>query len=86
MQFMSVYTYEPEKRDEVFNRRAESNFAPEGAKCIGQWITSGRVFTLLEVNDNMTLFKWGHAFTDLGKFETYPVVMAEELMKVISAK
>jgi hypothetical protein len=88
MLFISVFTYEPEKRDEVLKRRAESLFTPEGGKCLGQWsyTSGGRVFTLFEVDNTLTLTQWAHAWNDLGKFETFPVVDTEELMKAMAAK
>jgi hypothetical protein len=88
MLFISVYTYEPQKRDEVIKRRSEGLFVPEGAKRLGQWSTTGggRVFTLFEINDNMALAQWAASWNDLGKFETYPVVDTDELIKAITAK
>lgn len=88
MLFMSIFTYEPEKRDEVIKRRAEGLFLPEGAKCLGQWSATGggRAFTLFEIDDNMALAQWASYFNDLGKFTTYPVVDTEELIKAIAAK
>lgn len=88
MLFMSIFTWEPEKRDEVVKRRAEGLFAPEGAKCLGQWSATGggRAFTLFEINDNLALAQWSANFNDLGKFTTYPVVETEELIKAITAQ
>ena len=88
MLFISVYDYEPEKRDEIIKRRAEGLFTPEGAKCLGQWSTTGggRVFTLFEINDNMALAQWAASWNDLGKFAAYPVVDTEELVKAAMAR
>lgn len=88
MLFISIFTYEPEKRDEVIKRRSEGLFVPEGAKCHGQWSATGggRAFTLFEIDDNMALAQWSASWNDLGKFATYPVVDTEELIKAITAK
>lgn len=88
MLFMSIFSWEPEKRDEVIKRRAEGLFMPEGAKCLGQWSATGggRTFTLFEVNDNMAAAQWAASFNDLGKFETHLVVDTEELIKAITAQ
>ena len=87
MQFMSIFTYEPDNRDEVLKRRAEGLFTPEGAKRLGQWsaASGGMVFTLFELDDALTAAKWSHAWNDLGVFETYPVVDTDELMKAMAA-
>lgn len=88
MLFMSIYTYEPDKRDEVLKRRSEGIFAPEGAKCLGNWLYTGggRAFTLFELDDPMIAAQWGHIWNDLGKFEVYPIVDTEELMKAMADK
>lgn len=87
MLFISVFTFEPGNRDAILQKRAKGLFAPEGAKCLGQWISTsgGRAFTLCEVNDSMTMYQWCHAWSDLGKFDIYPVVDADELLKALAA-
>jgi hypothetical protein len=88
MLFISILTWEPEKRDEIIKRRADGLFMPEGAKCLGQWSATegGRAFTLFEINDNMAAAQWAASWNDLGKFRTYSVVDTEELIKAITAK
>jgi hypothetical protein len=87
MLFMSIFTYEPDKRDEVLKRRAEGLFTPEGAKCVGQWSSAagGRAFTLYEVDDLLVGAQWSHVWNDLGKFEVYPVIETDEMMKAMAA-
>ena len=87
MLFMSIYTYEPDKRDEVLKRRAEGLYTPEGAKRVGQWSSTagGRVFTLFELDNPLIAAQWAHAWNDLGKFEIYPVVDTDELMKAMAS-
>jgi hypothetical protein len=87
MLFMSIYTYEPEKRDEVLNKRAEGLFTPEGAKLHGQWscLSGGKVFTLFELNDPLIGAQWSQVWNNLGKFETIPVIDTETLMKAMAA-
>ena len=83
MLFISIYTYEPGKRDEVLKRRAEGLFTPEGAKLHGQWssLAGGQTFTIYEVDDPLVGAKWAHSWNDLGKFKIYPIIDSEELMK-----
>ena len=88
MLFISIFTYEPDKRDAVLKRRAESLFTPEGAKCLGQWssTTGGQAFTLFEVDNALIMSQWTYAWNDLGKFEVFPVVDTEELLKSMAQK
>ncbi|WP_319408559.1 DUF3303 family protein [uncultured Desulfosarcina sp.] len=87
MLFMSIFTYEPDKRDEVLKRRAEGLFTPEGAKCVGQWSSTagGRAFTLFELDNALVAAQWSQVWNDLGKFEVYPVVDTDEMMKAMAA-
>ena len=86
MLFMTIYTYEPEKRDEVIKRRAEKGaIAPEGMKIVGEWsaVTGCRVFRLVEVDDPRVMLGASAAWADLGKIETVPVMQTEEAMKLL---
>ena len=88
MLFMSIFTYEPAMRDKVLERRAEGLFTPEGARCLGQWsdVSGGRAVTLYDVDDAATGYKWAHAWSDLGKFDVFPVIDTEELFKMMGKK
>ena len=88
MLFISVFTFEPGSRDAILKKRAQGLFTPEGAKCLGQWTATagGRTFTLFEANDALTMYQWCHAWNDLGKFEVYPVVDTEELLKAFASR
>ena len=89
MLFMSIYTYEPEKREAVIKRRAEKGaMAPPGMKIFGEWsdITGGRVFRLVEVDDPRVMLGASAAWADLGKIESVPVMQTEEVMKLVSGK
>ena len=89
MLFMTIYTYEPEKREAVIKRRAEKGaMAPPGMKIVGEWsdITGGRVFKLVEVDDPRVMLGASAAWADLGKIESVPVMQTEEVMKLVSGK
>ena len=86
---MTIYTYEPEKREAVIKRRAEKGaMAPPGMKIVGEWsdITGGRVFRLVEVDDPRVMLGASAAWADLGKIESVPVMETEEVMKLVSGK
>ncbi len=89
MLFMTIYTYEPEKREAVLKRRVEKGtMAPPGMKIVGEWsdITGGRVFRLVEVDDPRVMLGASAAWADLGKIESVPVMETEEVMKLVSGK
>ena len=89
MLFMTIYTYEPEKREAVIKRRAEKGtMAPPGMKIVGEWsdITGGRVFRLVEVDDPRVMLGASAAWADLGKIESVPVMETEEVMKLVPGK
>jgi hypothetical protein len=87
MLFMSIITYEPEKRNEMIKRRAEraAIVPPKGAKSIGEWsvIGGGKVFRLVEVEDPKVAFGVAAAWSDLCKIEIIPVMETEEALKLI---
>ncbi|MGC9975524.1 MAG: DUF3303 family protein [Syntrophales bacterium] len=85
MLFMSIYTYEPGKRNEIIKRRAEKGaLTAAGVKVIGEWIALGghRGFMLLETQDPKAVMATTLAWSDLLKFEGVPVIEAEEVMKM----
>jgi len=85
MLFMIVYTYEPEQRNETTKRRLhQQRVIPEGMKVIGEWsfLGGGRGFMVLEVQDSKLLLKAFSAWSDLLKFEVFPVIETEEVMKL----
>lgn len=87
MLLMTVFSYEPEKREEILRRRAEGLFIPDGAKLIGQWsaIAGGRVFTLVEVDDPLVGVQCFQGWSNLGKFDVFPVMDTDALMKAMAA-
>ena len=87
MLFITITTYEPEKRDEVRKRFAEKGKAT-GGKILGQWtaIGGGRSFRLAEVEDPKGAVVACNAWNDIAKLEIIPVIETEELMKLVSKK
>lgn len=87
MLFLTILTFEPEKRDEVMKRFAEKGPMP-GGKIIGQWnaIAGGRCFRLVDLDDPKAGFVACHAWNDLGKLEIVPVIESAEILKLIPSK
>jgi hypothetical protein len=89
MLFMSIVSWEPEKRDEVVKKFTEKGaMTIAGRKVIGTWnvIGGNRVFRLVEIEDPKALVAADVAWSDLVKIEEIPVMETGELMKVISGK
>jgi len=83
MLFMTIFTYEPEKRDEVIERAVtKGTMVPEGATSLGQWsaTSGGKVFRLIELDDPVVVYQGTHAWSDLGKVE----IITQELLKKLA--
>jgi hypothetical protein len=87
MLFITIATWEPEKRDEVRKRWAEKGTLT-GGKIIGQWsaVGGGRSFRLAEVEDPKGGAVACNAWSDIEKLEVIPVIETQELMKLVSKK
>jgi len=84
MLFMAIFTWEPEKTDEVVKRRAKEKI-PEGIKMVGEWndLGRGRVFRLFEAVDPKVILAMSFTWEDLGKAEIVPVMETEEVLKLM---
>ena len=85
MLFMSIYTFEPGKRNEIIKRRTERGTAlREGVKVIGEWadLGGGRGFLLIEAEDPKVLMAGTLAWSDLMEIQSVPVIQTEEVMKL----
>jgi len=85
MHFITIYTYEPARRNEIVKRRRERGpVVPEGTKVVGEWsyTAGGRGFILFEAQDAKVMEAPTLAWSDLIKLETLPVTEPEEVMKL----
>jgi Domain of unknown function (DUF3303) len=86
MLFMSIYSYSPEKRAQVIQRRLEKGaMDPPGSKLLGEWSYAGggKVFRLHETEDVRNILHVAGAWADLGHIEVYPVLETEEALKLL---
>ena len=85
MLFMAVFTYEPQDRDRVIQRRLESPDNPRGVEVKGEWfdISGHRVFRLFEAEDAAHMAATFYDWTDLGVAELIPVVDTEFAVKLL---
>ena len=86
MLFLVIYTWEPEKRDEIIKGRVEKgNMAPEGIKVLGEWTDLGgaRGFMLYETAEPSIV--WTMAWSDLMNMDVIPVVDTQkDVMSLLS--
>jgi hypothetical protein len=89
MLLMTVFTWEPDRRDAIIKRRAEKGSqAPAGMKVVGEWVdvSGGRVFRLSECDDPKAAMAGTLAWDDLGKVDSVPVLETEDVMKIATGK
>ncbi len=85
MLFLGIFTYAPEDRDQVIQRRLETINKDQGVEIKGEWfdISGHRVFRLFECDDDGHLaastFFWG----DLGVAEIIPVMETQRALKLL---
>ncbi len=84
MLFMTIFTWDPERSDEVSKRRATEKVT-EGIRIVGEWVDlqGGRVFRLSETDDPKAFLAESFAWSDLGWIESAPVMESEEVMKLL---
>lgn len=87
MLFMTIFTWEPEKRDEMVQKFAEKGTVTAG-KRIGAWsaIEGGRAFALVDADDPKAMVAVSHVWNGIAKMETIPVIESAELVKIVSKK
>jgi hypothetical protein len=88
MLFLSIVSWEPEKRDEVVKRFAEKGTVTiPSRKVIGTWnaIGGNKVFRLVEIEDPKALVAADIAWSDIVQIEEIPVMETKELMKLVSS-
>ena len=85
MLFMAVFTYEPQDRDRVIQRRLEGTDNAKGVKVKGEWfdISGHRVFRLFEAEDAAHMAASFYDWTDLGVAELIPVVDTDFAIKLL---
>ena len=84
MLFMSVFTFSPDKRNEVIRRRQEGPKLSKGTKLIGEWAVIGKnmVYRLFETEDPKAMLDGTSSWTDIGDIHVDPVIDSEEMMNL----
>lgn len=87
MLFMTIFSYEPENRDEVIKRAVSDGLqTPDDVKELGVWsaLSGGKVFRLLEADDEKLLYQGTYLWSDLGKIEVVPVMETHQLLEMLA--
>lgn len=85
MLFMAIFSYSPEDRDVVIERRIGSMEKEPGVEIKGEWfdISGHRVFRLFEAEDEIHLAASIYNWTDLGIAEIIPVMETDKALKFL---
>src|ERR1035437_1673984 len=84
-----AWHYDPENRDAILARFKETGgLPPAGVKMIGRWhgVGTNKGFCVAEGNDPITLAKRAQAWSDLMKFDIYPVVTDADMAQILSCR
>jgi hypothetical protein len=89
MLYMTILSWDPDKRNEVIERVKKNGLEHEGMKVIGTWVDAalGRCFQLTEIPRDINptlLLKANFAWNDVMKIESIPVLEAAELIKFLA--
>ncbi len=87
MLFMDVWTWEPEKREEVVKRWSEYKY-PKEVKLIGEWLdlTGNRIFVLHEADDPKVILEANSCWLDIARVDSVPVMKAKEVAEIFAEK
>lgn len=81
MRFILIGTWDPQQQDEVVNKRLENGrLVPKGITILNEWLdaSGGRSIWLLEADSARECFKWSLHWSNLCRFEMFPVVEVED--------
>jgi hypothetical protein len=85
MLFLAIFTYVPEDRDLVVQRRLETLNKEQGVEIKGEWfdVSGHRVFRLFECDDDGHLAASTFYWADLGVAEIIPVMETQRALKLL---
>lgn len=85
MLFLAIFSYSPEDRNLVIERRMKSLDKDVGVQIKGEWfdISGHRVFRLFEAEDEIHLASSIYNWTDLGVAEIIPVIETAKAVKFL---
>ena len=85
MLFMAIFSYSPEDRDQIIERRMGDMGKDASVEIRGEWfdVSGHRVFRLFEAEDALHLASSIYGWTDLGVAEIIPVMETEKALKLL---
>jgi hypothetical protein len=87
MLFMTIVSWEPEKKEEMRKRLAEKGTVT-GGKILGQWsaVAGGKSFRVVDLDDPKAGAAVCNIWNDIAKLEVIPILESQEMMKLASKK
>lgn len=85
MLFMAIFSYSPEDRNLIIDRKLSGDQKIPGVEIKGEWfdISGHRVFRLFEADDDIHLASSTYAWSDLGVAEVIPVMDTDKAIKLL---
>jgi hypothetical protein len=83
MQSIAIFTFDPQKFDEVVERRKQEQATAYGkTKILGEWCNTrnGRIVRLIEDGDHEEILAAYRMWSDLGTLEIFSVTDTTELI------
>ena len=89
MQYMIIEYFKNQDPVLVYRRfRDCGRLLPEGLQYVSSWVDEslGRCFQLMETSDRNLLDEWISNWSDLARFEAFPVISSKEALEKISPR
>ena len=86
MIYVVMWSYKPEKRDEIQARfKKTGGMPPAGVTMVGRWHQIGgpRGLAVAESDDPVAIAKWAQDWSDLLTFDIFPALNDEDLATTI---
>jgi Domain of unknown function (DUF3303) len=83
MPSIAIFSFDPQKFDEVIERRKQEHVSARGrTKILGEWCDTrnGRVVRLMENGDQEEILAAYRMWSDLGTLEIFPVTDTTDLI------
>ncbi len=81
MRFILIGTWDPQQQEKVVTKRLENGrLVPKGITILNEWLdaSGGRSIWLIEADSARECFKWSLHWSNLCRFEMFPVVEVED--------
>jgi Domain of unknown function (DUF3303) len=84
MPSIAIFTFDPQKFDEIVERRKQEHVSARGnTSILGEWCDTrkGRIIRLIESGDSEEIIAAYRMWSDFGTLEIFPVTDTNDLIK-----